>query len=146
MPLKILVVDDDPVSRRLLRQILAATEPGCHVVEASSGTAACRMLEQPGHDIDLTFLDISMPDFSGFDVLQRLRAIRLANAPSVIFCSSANDRPTVLKAAAAGARHFIVKPPSAAVVAEKIRQVQAVRLAADGPTRESMDAAPAAVL
>jgi two-component system chemotaxis response regulator CheY len=141
MPTKILIVDDDPVSRRVLRQILAQAEPGCVVVEAHSGIEACVMLEMPGHGIEFVFLDLTMPDFDGFEVLDRIRQVRSPQSPAVILCSSATDRSTVLKAAAAGARHFIVKPPRVEVVAEKLRQVRATRGTASRSPFETAEAA-----
>jgi two-component system, chemotaxis family, chemotaxis protein CheY len=123
--MKILVVDDDPVSRCMLRQVLASTEPGCEVAEAACGVDACRFLERSEHGFDAVFLDISMPDFDGLELLQRFRARpALRNLP-IILCTSANDRATVVKAAAAGARHYIVKPPAPSIVAEKLAQVRA---------------------
>ncbi len=123
--MKILVVDDDPVSRRVLRQILAQAQPDCVVLEASGGEEACQLLERPEHGFDLVFLDISMPDYDGLDLLARFRRSAALRTLPVILCTSANDRATVIKAAAAGARHYIVKPPQAAIVAEKLKLVQA---------------------
>jgi two-component system LytT family response regulator len=122
--MKILVVDDDPVSRRVLRQILASTEPDCVISEAGGGEEACTLLERANHGFDVVFLDISMPDYDGLELLARFRRSAALKTLPVILCTSSNDRATVVKAAAAGARHYIVKPPAAAIVAEKLKLVR----------------------
>jgi CheY-like chemotaxis protein len=123
--MKILVVDDDPVSRRVLRQILAQAEPDCVISEACNGEEACAFLEKPVHGFDVVFLDISMPDHDGLELLARFRRSSALRSLPIILCTSSNDRATVIKAAAAGARHYIVKPPAPAIVAEKLKQIQA---------------------
>lgn len=119
--MKILVADDDPVSRRVLRQILTA-DPNYEVVEAEDGASAWAQLNVPSHGFDAVFLDISMPNLDGIQVFQQMRAVpALSNLP-VILCTSSNDRATVVKAATVGARHYVVKPPSAPVVFMKLQQ------------------------
>ena len=119
--MKILIADDDPVSRRVLKQILSA-DPAYEVVEAEEGNAAWTKLNTPAHGFDAVFLDISMPGLDGIQLFQQMRSIpSLATLP-VILCTSSNDRATVIKAASVGARHYIVKPPSAPVVFMKLQQ------------------------
>lgn len=132
--MKILVVDDDPVSRRVLRQILASTDPDCVIAEASGGEEACALLERVNHGFDVVFLDISMPDYDGLELLGRFRRSAALKTLPVILCTSSNDRATVIKAAAAGARHYIVKPPAPAIVAEKLSQIRATLPAVPLPT------------
>jgi len=68
-PHKILVIDDEEVSRYLLRQLFSSPD---QVIEASNATEGLRFAreEQP----ELILLDLLMPDDNGFDVLERLRA------------------------------------------------------------------------
>ena len=129
--MNILVVDDDPVSRRVLRQILVAAEPGCTVAEASGGTEAIALLQNSPTGFDAAFLDISMPDLDGLELLRRIRTSSTLSELPVVLCTSANDRATVIKAAAAGARHYIVKPPAPAIVADKLRQIAGAVAVAD---------------
>lgn len=132
--MNILVVDDDPVSRRVLRQILVAAEPGCAVAEASGGSEAITLLQAPTASFDVAFLDISMPDLDGLELLRRIRASSTLCDLPVILCTSSNDRATVIKAAAAGARHYIVKPPAAAIVADKLKQIAGATAAVSDET------------
>ena len=63
----ILVVDDDPVQRRLLES--AISRSGMHVVTAPGGTPALELIGGPrGEQISLVMLDLVMPDMGGLEV------------------------------------------------------------------------------
>ena len=86
-PRKILVIDDEDVSRYLLRQLFA---PTAQVLEASGGMEGLRFAreERP----ELILLDLLMPDPGGFEVLERLRADPItAEIPVVISTSKPLD-------------------------------------------------------
>jgi CheY-like chemotaxis protein len=68
--LEVLVVDDDPKSRDMLRRILE--KEGWKVAEATNGSEALGLLERSRPALIL--LDLIMPEMDGFDVLERLRA------------------------------------------------------------------------
>lgn len=122
--MKFLIADDDPVSRRLLRQVLTSLDPDCKIEDAANGEETTAALEAPDHGFDVAFLDINMPDANGIDLLQKYRGIpALKNLP-IVLCTSANDRATVARAIQAGARHYIVKPPAPHVVQAKLKQLQ----------------------
>jgi signal transduction histidine kinase/CheY-like chemotaxis protein len=87
-PRKILVIDDEEVSRYLLRQLFPS--PPDQVIEASSGGEGLRFArdEQP----QLILLDLLMPELSGFEVLERLRADPLtAEIPVIVSTSKSLD-------------------------------------------------------
>src|SRR6201989_3667183 len=72
MPQTILVVDDDPVQRRLLET--AISRSGMNVVTAPGGQPALDLVNGPrGEQITLMMLDLVMPDMGGLDVLAKLR-------------------------------------------------------------------------
>src|SRR3974377_1663795 len=72
MPQTILVVDDDPVQRRLLEA--AITRSGMNVVTAPGGQPALDMLNSPkGDQFSLMLLDLIMPDLDGMSVMTKLR-------------------------------------------------------------------------
>lgn len=80
--IRALVVDDEPLARRLLRRLLE-DEPGIEVVgEAGSAAAALRAIEE--HHPDLVFLDVQMPGEDGFAVVRALGD----DAPAVIFVTA----------------------------------------------------------
>src|SRR6185295_634087 len=66
--LKILVVDDEPPIRKLLR--MGLTAQGYEVLEAPNGKTAMALLEQKP---SIVILDLGLPDIGGLDLLQRLR-------------------------------------------------------------------------
>src|ERR1700760_1577646 len=69
----ILVVDDDPVQRRLLEA--AITRSGMHVVTAPGGGPGLELINGvKGEQISLMLLDLVMPDMGGLEVLTKLRA------------------------------------------------------------------------
>jgi two-component system LytT family response regulator len=79
---KALVIDDEPAARRLMKSMLQEHADTVEVIgEAGTGQEALRQIEalKP----DLLFLDIQMPDLTGFEVLERLQ-----NKPNVIFTTA----------------------------------------------------------
>lgn len=105
---KVLVVDDDVVSRMVLMH-LVDTSGSFDVVEAEDGEDAWRQLEG-GLSPAITFCDLRMPRLSGMDLLSRVKAdARLSGMPFVLV-SAANDQDTLDQASSLGAQGFIVKP------------------------------------
>lgn len=123
--MKILVAEDDDVSRLLLSKILAS-EPNHHVTMVKDGAAAwTALLGQP--DTELAIFDVMMPKMSGLELLARVRQDpKFAQLP-VILCTALNDRATVSQAAALEINHYIVKPYTRATVLGKVRSVAAER-------------------
>ena len=105
----ILVVDDDPVQRRLLEAALARA--GHEVVLADDGEAGLAALEGPrGRDIAAVVLDLAMPGMGGLAVLQAMRE-RGVDIP-VIVQTAQGGIETVVSAMRHGAFDFVVKPVS----------------------------------
>ncbi len=110
MSTTILIVDDDPVQRRLLS---AAVERMGHVpVAVESGQAALDLIAGPDGDaVALVILDLVMPDLDGLGVLARLR--ESDRQLPVIVQTAHGGIDTVVSAMRAGAIDFVVKPTSA---------------------------------
>ncbi|MGD9913137.1 MAG: sigma-54-dependent transcriptional regulator [Rhizobiaceae bacterium] len=109
MTVRVLIVDDDPVQRRLLAAAVSGTEH--EPVVAEGGEEALRTLEGPrGADIGAMILDLSMPGLDGRGVLKALqeRGIRLP----VIVQTAHGGIDTAVSAMRAGAVDFLVKPAS----------------------------------
>ncbi len=121
--MRILLVEDEPVSRLALTKILQ-TQVEHQTTVAENGAAAWDLLDDPGRSFDLVFLDLELPKLDGFELLQRIRATPLLKSLEVVVCTASNDRATVVKAAQHGARHYIVKPCTPEVVLAKLRQLQ----------------------
>jgi CheY-like chemotaxis protein len=120
--MSILVADDAPSVRRLLRFIL---EPTHVVLEAGDGDEALRQLFD--HRPDIAILDVSMPARTGIDVCRQLRQDPRVATTDVIMIT-ANGSPASRSAAlAAGADHFLTKPFSPGKVASLIEAILASR-------------------
>src|ERR1700750_2826646 len=118
MPQTILVVDDDPVQRRLLET--AISRSGMNVVTAPGGQPALDLVNGPrGDQVTLMLLDLVMPDMGGLDVLARLRATN-PDLP-VIVLTAKGAIASAVEAMRAGANDFLVKPASPERIAVSIR-------------------------
>ena len=110
MPQRILVVDDDPVQRRLLEAMLQRF--GYATLTAEGGDAALALLNGPhAGGIDCLVLDLMMPDLDGLGVMARMRGAGIA--VPVIVQTAHGGIDNVVSAMRAGAEDFIVKPASA---------------------------------
>lgn len=124
---KLLIADDDPASRELLREILEAQ--GYQVVEAEDGQAALNKIEEERPD--LVLLDIQMPKLDGLGVVRQLRqSPRFTSLPVVAVTSYAmrGDRE---KALGAGFDAYITKPIDAVRIRETVERLL---LLAESPT------------
>jgi len=122
-PIRVLVVDDDFMVGRIHRDFVNGL-PGFEVVgEARSGNEALTLAKERRPDVVL--LDVYLPDLSGIEVLERLRA---ADQPvDVIMITAARDVPTVTRALQFGAVHYLIKPFGFQDLAERLRQVAEAR-------------------
>jgi two-component system chemotaxis response regulator CheY len=100
---EIMLVEDDPFSRRLVENIL---KESFNVTYAATGREAILAFAHKAPHI--LFLDINLPDLSGHDVLRRVLAID--KSAYVVMLSGQGDRANVLRAVQAGAAGFIAKP------------------------------------
>jgi two-component system, OmpR family, KDP operon response regulator KdpE len=101
--LRVLVIDDEPPIRKLLRMGLSSQ--GYEIIEAPNGKAALALLdEQPG----LVLLDLGLPDMDGHDLLRTIRA-RNESVPIVVL-SSRGDEAGKVQALDLGADDYVTKP------------------------------------
>jgi DNA-binding NtrC family response regulator len=124
MPDVVLVVDDDPVQRRLLEAMVQRF--GYQALTAEGGDAAAALLTAAqGPRIDCVVLDLVMPDLDGLGVLARMRAAGL-DTP-VIVQTAHGGIDNVVSAMRAGATDFVVKPASAERLQVSLRNALANR-------------------
>ena len=116
MPSSVLIVDDDPVQRRLLDATLRRL--GYETLQADSGEAALAMLRD-GETVDALVLDLSMPGLDGMGVLAALREGGI-DVPAIVQTSSGTIE-TVVAAMRAGAVDFVVKPVGAERLAVSLK-------------------------
>jgi two-component system KDP operon response regulator KdpE len=102
-PLKIMIVDDEPPIRKLLRMGLSTQ--GYDVLEASNGKIALELLAQ---EPALIILDLGLPDIQGHDLLRMIRG-RNDSVPIVVL-SSRGDEAGKVQALDLGADDYLSKP------------------------------------
>ncbi|MFY9784578.1 MAG: sigma-54 dependent transcriptional regulator [Pseudolabrys sp.] len=119
----VLIVDDDPVQRRLLETTIQRY--GYQTIVADGGDAAVKLFTRPDTRIDAVVLDLVMPDLDGLGVLAFLREASL-NIP-VIVQTAHGGIDNVVSAMRAGATDFVVKPASPERLEVSLRNVLAAR-------------------
>jgi DNA-binding NarL/FixJ family response regulator len=120
--MRILVVDDHPLVREGLRQLVAGLEDGVEVIEASRADAALQALDEHP-DLDLALLDLNLPDGDGLAVLAEFG--RRAPDLPVVILSGVQD-PVLMRAALdKGAAGFIPKSALSQVIVPALKLVLA---------------------
>ena len=105
--MRILIAEDDGVSRRVLESVLQKW--GHEVSAVADGDAAWRLLQRDDAP-SLVILDGMMPGLDGVDVCQMLRGIRREVRPYVILLTGRGQKGDVVKGITAGADDYVVKP------------------------------------
>lgn len=117
---RFLVVDDFSTMRRILRNLLK--ELGyTNVDEAEDGVAALHKLESQPYDFVIT--DWNMPNMDGLTLLRKIRSNDKLKHLPVLMVTAEAKKENIIAAAQAGASGYIVKPFTAAVLAEKIDRI-----------------------
>ncbi len=106
-PVHILVVDDEPINQRVLKNILSLES--YRVSVANNGEEALQMVANNG-DLDLILLDIMMPRMSGFEVCQKIRENYLLNELPIIIVTAKNQVMDLVTGLSYGANDYISKP------------------------------------
>ncbi len=127
----ILVVDDDPLIRRLVATTLEDVA-GFDVLEAQDGVEALEMAEQARPVI--VFLDIDMPRMDGIAACGRLRRLPATTGATIVMLTAATDDRAERRAGEAGADLFLTKPFSPLEVLQLVDRIgERQRQAAGGP-------------
>ena len=101
--IKTLIVDDEPLARRGIRQLLESEIDFEIVGEAGNGREAISAVEK--HSPDLVFLDIQMPLLDGFSFIEKMAAV---NLPEIVFVTAYDEH--AVRAFEAGAIDYVLKP------------------------------------
>jgi CheY-like chemotaxis protein len=124
-----LVVEDSPLFRKMLGDMLQ--ELGfTRVTEAASGNAAKELLAEVRPD--LVCLDLTLPDISGYDVCEHIRASPALRDVPVLMISARTQAMDRAQAEEVGASGYLIKP----FTHEELRH-QVERVLATGPRREA---------
>jgi len=121
----VLIVEDEPAIRRLLRASLATQE--FRTLEAETGAAALELAARGG--IDVVLLDLGLPDLDGMDVIRRLRAV---SAVPIVVLTSREDERAKVAALDLGADDYVTKPFGMAELMARLRTALRHRLQQEG--------------
>ncbi|GAB6049521.1 chemotaxis response regulator CheY [Hydrogenophilus islandicus] len=118
--IRFLVVDDFSTMRRIVRNLLK--ELGyTNVEEAEDGQVALNKLESQPFDFVIT--DWNMPNMDGLTLLRKIRSSDKLKHLPVLMITAEAKKENIIAAAQAGASGYIVKPFTAAVLAEKLDRI-----------------------
>jgi two-component system chemotaxis response regulator CheY len=128
--MKILVVDDFSTMRRIVRNLLVELGFSNPLIqEADDGHNALAMLK--ANSFDMVVTDWNMPNMTGIELLQAIRAEPKLKTLPVLMVTAENNREQIIAAAQAGVNGYIVKPFTAITLKEKLDKIFE-RLAASG--------------
>ena len=115
---KILVIDDDPLVLKTVRDILGESY---EVAVSRSGAVAYRYLEST--HVDLILLDYEMPGEKGTSVMQNIHKIPFAHGTPVVFLTGAADSKTVAEILVLKPKGYLLKPVSKNKLLAKVEEV-----------------------
>ena len=120
---RILIIDDDEVSRTTLREIFKA-EPTWEIVEASNGQQALDLLCDGLHP-DLCLVDLVMPEVGGIELLRRIRRDPTLRALRAAVVSGSRDKDQIVALAQLNISGYILKPFDPAKTLATLQQLLA---------------------
>jgi len=124
--MRVLVVDDSPVDRKVVELLLRNHKGGAapfHVTAVDSGRKAMELIGPKGQGklgssdtdaneptVDIVLTDYCMPEMTGYDLLRAIKALSSPNPIPVVVMSSENEPQRISRCLTAGAEDFILKP------------------------------------
>lgn len=116
---KAMVVDDSRAIRLILAKTLA--ELGYEVCQAADGKEALAVIERESGGISLVLVDWNMPEMNGLEFVQHVRSdSRFAQVP-VMMVTTETEMHQMVKALAAGANEYVMKPFTKEIIVDKLR-------------------------
>ena len=128
--MNVLIVDDEPMTRSLLRRVLTR-ECGCTVSEATDGLAALSSCGSTPPDLIIT--DLRMPVMDGIELIEALRQVPALAAIPVVMMTAAREQGPVHRAIELGVTDYLLKPLQADRAADRLKNVvERITRAGDG--------------
>ena len=119
MGLKVLIVDDDFINRRLMQMHLKKSKMVTEILEARDGSEALNILNDTS-PVDLILLDIMMPILDGVEFLKIFRSDKInVNIPIIVLSTDDTRKDEIFDN---GANDFLRKPMKEEVLIEKVKQ------------------------
>ena len=117
--IRVVIVDDHPLVRAGMRQVLDAATDMTVVAEGGSGAEALRLMAE--HRPEVLVLDVNLPDVNGVEVTRRLR--KLTASVAILILTFHDDQETVVGLLDAGADGYVVKDDAAETLVNAVRAV-----------------------
>lgn len=117
--MNVLIIDDHALIREGIAMMVKSIRPEAGVWLANTASAGAEIASR--QPIDFAFLDLQLPDASGFDTLQSMK--RRNEMMSVVVVSAQEDRPTVLRALEMGAKAFVPKSANSAEIRNVVQNL-----------------------
>lgn len=123
--MSVLIVDDNPVDRLVLKQILKRMgfREICEAEDGSLADFKIQNFVSMSEHIDLIFLDVRMPRRDGISLLKRIRSNRLAKAAKIIMVTGVSEKDAVEDSFLAGADDYVVKPVDPETIQMKLEKL-----------------------
>ena len=119
--MKLLVVDDSSTMRRIIKNTLQRLGFN-DVLEAEHGVEAWQIMERTP-DINVLITDWNMPEMNGLDLVRKVRAEKKYESMPIIMVTTEGGKAEVITALKAGVNNYIVKPFTAYVLREKLKDI-----------------------
>jgi two-component system, chemotaxis family, chemotaxis protein CheY len=113
-----LVIDDSKAMRSILGRMLRGLD--FEVVEAANGREAMEQLQGLGK-VDIALVDWNMPEMNGFDFVRAVRSEHIYDGVLLMMVTTETEMENVVRALAAGANEYVMKPFTPEVILEKLQ-------------------------
>jgi two-component system chemotaxis response regulator CheY len=120
LKLKVLVIDDFPTMRRIVKNLLKQLGYE-NIEEAEDGVQALAKLKAGGYGLVIS--DWNMPNMEGIDLLRNVRADENLKPIPFLMVTAEAEKEKVIEAIKAGVDNYIVKPFTAEVLKEKLEKI-----------------------
>ena len=117
----ILIVDDFPIMRGIIRRMLTKRFGLNNIIEADDGIAAWEVLNE--EKIDLIICDWNMPNMTGIALLKKIRADKRFSSLPFVMVTAEGKKENVIEATKAGVTGFIIKPFTAKDLGKKLKLI-----------------------
>ena len=118
MTVHAIVIDDSTAMRRILRRIVS--QFGFEVCEAGNGREALDVLAASDPVPELALIDWNMPQMNGLEFIQAVRKDPRYTRLTLLMVTTESEQSQIVRALAAGAHEYLIKPFTADAVAEKL--------------------------
>ena len=126
MPVEVIMIEDDPGHARLIEKNIRRAGVNNVIRHFESGTAALRYLtaeEVRSNGPLLVLLDLNLPDMSGTDILEKIKADEKLRKAPVVVLTTTDDQREIQRCYALGCNVYITKPVEYETFAQAIRQL-----------------------